>query len=144
MSPTYSQKDMARIAGWLGMKPAQLRDRWLVRDRQGDWINQSNPCQFLDLENNHCRIYDVRPADCAGFPHHGKKLLDYLQVYKQNLEHCPATYRMLTRLQEMLRRPSNPEPDPIHPAQGSVQPIDSWNDCIERPNISSGGPDSAL
>jgi len=46
----------------------------------------------------------VRPRDCAGFPHHTtKKLIDYMHMFKQNIEFCPATYRMVEYINEKLQ-----------------------------------------
>jgi hypothetical protein len=101
MSPTYTQRDITRIAKFLGMTVRALKEKWLYKDRTGDWLNKSQPCQFLDLKTNLCGIYEVRPGDCAGFPHHGtKKIRDYLHVYKQNVEFCPATYRLVEFMEE--------------------------------------------
>ena len=102
MSPTYTATDIKRIASHLQMSPQEFKDKWLVFEKtDGDWINKSLPCQFLDLSTNKCGIYDVRPADCAGFPHHTKrKMIDYMHVYKQNVEHCPAIFRMVERMME--------------------------------------------
>ena len=83
------------------MTVAEFRNKWLYKDNSGDWMNKSTPCQFLDLSTNMCGIYDVRPADCAGFPHLAKrKLKDYIHVHKQNIEFCPATYKMVEKMME--------------------------------------------
>jgi uncharacterized protein len=97
MSPTFTPKDIRRISAHLGMTPLTFKDKYLYLDkRDKDWMNVKQPCQFLDLTTNKCSIYEVRPADCAGFPHHTKrKMVDYMHVYKQNVEYCPATYRMV-------------------------------------------------
>ena len=51
-----------------------------------DWMNVKQPCQFLDLSSNLCSIYEVRPTDCAGFPHLvRKKMVDYIHVHQQNI-----------------------------------------------------------
>jgi hypothetical protein len=48
-----------------------------------------------------CNVYEVRPGDCSGFPHHGTKIIrDYGHVFKQNVEFCPATYRLVEIMQE--------------------------------------------
>jgi hypothetical protein len=45
----------------------------------------------------------VRPADCAGFPHlKKKKMVDYIHVHQQNISYCPATYKMVEKMQERL------------------------------------------
>jgi uncharacterized protein len=105
MSPTYTRKDVQRISGHLGMSTENFRKKWLYRDKSGDWMNVTQPCQFLDLDTNKCSIYAVRPGDCAGFPHHTKKhMVDYMHVYKQNIAFCPATFRVVETLLEQMKR----------------------------------------
>ena len=104
MSPTYTKKDVKRISSHLGMTEKAFREKWLYKDRTGDWMNVKQPCQFLDLKTNMCNIYAVRPADCAGFPHHSKrKMVEYMHMYQQNIEYCPATYRLVEYIQEKLK-----------------------------------------
>ena len=56
-------------------------------------------------------LTDVRPADCAGFPHHTKKkMIDYMHVYKQNVEYCPATYKMVERMMAWMEGLRKPQP----------------------------------
>jgi hypothetical protein len=104
MSPTYTREDVKRISAHLGMTGRAFREKWLYKDRTGDWMNVNQPCQFLDLKTNMCNIYSVRPQDCAGFPHHSKKkMTDYMHVYKQNIEYCPATYRLVEFVMESAK-----------------------------------------
>ena len=102
MTPTFNQRDQRRIAAHLGLSVEDFRKKWLRKERgaAGDWINRSEPCQFLDLQDNKCSIYAVRPDDCAGFPHLGKKMRDYVHVHKQNVTFCPATFRFVEGLME--------------------------------------------
>ena len=103
MTPTYTTKDIRRISNHLGMTPKAFKKKWLYKEKgTGDWMNKDTPCQFLNLKDNKCSIYAVRPADCAGFPHFSKKMEDYMHVHKQNLEYCPATYRMVEKMREWL------------------------------------------
>jgi Uncharacterised protein family (UPF0153). len=103
MSPTFTNADVQRISAHLGMTPEAFRKKWLYKDRQGDWLNKSQPCQFLNLADNKCSIYEVRPRDCAGFPHHTKRrMVDYMHVFKQNVEYCPATYRLVELLMQKV------------------------------------------
>jgi Fe-S-cluster containining protein len=85
------------------MSSEDFRKKWLYKDRQGDWLNKSQPCQVLNLADNKCSIYAVRPRDCAGFPHHTKRrMVDYMHVFKQNIEYCPATYRLVEEMMKKL------------------------------------------
>ncbi len=105
MSPTYSNSDIRRIASHLNMRVDDFKKKWLKKDRIGDWLNKTTPCQFLDLTTNMCGIYEVRPADCAGFPHLRKrKMVDYIHVHKQNLELCPATMSMVERMEKRMMK----------------------------------------
>ena len=64
MSPTFTPKDIKRIAAHLEMKPAEFKSTWLEYDKKDkDWLNVSRPCQFLDLKSNMCSIYEVRLDD---------------------------------------------------------------------------------
>jgi Fe-S-cluster containining protein len=104
MSPTFTPQDIKRISTHLGMTPQAFKDKWLYFDKKdGDWMNKSQPCQFLDLKTNMCSIYEVRPGDCAGFPHLSKrKVVDYIHVHQQNIEYCPATYKFVEKLNEIV------------------------------------------
>lgn len=105
MTPTYTTKDIKRISAHLDMTPQQFKDKWLVFEkRDGDWQNKKQPCQFLNLKDNKCSIYEVRPADCSGFPHlPRKKMVDYMHVHKQNIEYCPATHKMVEKMKAMIK-----------------------------------------
>lgn len=105
MSPTYTPADIARISKFLGMSPRDFKNKWLYYDKKNkDWMNISRPCQFLDLTTNKCKVYAVRPADCAGFPHLAKRpYKDYFYIHKQNIEYCPATYSMIEKLKTIVK-----------------------------------------
>jgi len=50
-------------------------------------------------------VYEVRPADCAGFPHLTKKrIVDYIHIHKQNLDECPATFRLIEKMNELVNK----------------------------------------
>lgn len=104
MTPTYSTKDITRIAGFLGIRRKEMKEKWLTYDKKAaEWTNKTEPCQFLDLNTNKCSIYPVRPADCAGFPHLTKKrMIDYIHIHKQNLSHCPATFKLVEKMKERI------------------------------------------
>ena len=103
MSPTYADADVKRIARRFKMTTDAFRKKWLRKDKEGDWLNKHTPCQFLDLHSNKCTIYSIRPADCKGFPHlTKKKVADYFHVHKQNIDSCPATFRMVEKLMDAI------------------------------------------
>ena len=105
MSPTFTAKDIKRISLYFEMTPKEFKEKWLYFDKKdGDWMNVKQPCQFLDLSTNMCSIYEVRPADCAGFPHlKKKKMVEYIHVHKQNVSYCPATFKMVEKMMGRLQ-----------------------------------------
>lgn len=123
MTPTYTFQDIKRIAAYLGVTIKQFKEKWLEKDaKSGDWMNKSRPCQFLNRVDNKCSIYEVRPADCAGFPHlTKKKMVNYIHVHKQNVQYCPATYRMVERMKELVKK--NDLSEYILTAQKPVLPL---------------------
>jgi Fe-S-cluster containining protein len=75
----------------------------MIDTDNGDVVNQKTPCQWLNLKDNKCDIYEVRPLDCSGFPHHTKKQFDlYNHVYEQNLDKCPATYKLIEKMEKWV------------------------------------------
>ncbi len=104
MTPTFTPKDIKRISAHLGMEPKAFKEKWLEKEEDtGDWVNVTQPCQFL--VNDKCSIYEVRPADCAEFPHHNKKPFDdYNDTFTNNLIHCPATLMLVDRLHKTLKK----------------------------------------
>ena len=111
MTPIFNHTDIKRISLHLGMTETQFKKKWLFKERgTGDWLNRSTPCQFLNLSNNKCSIYDIRPSDCAGFPHLAKKkMVDYMHVHKQNVEFCPATHSMVEKLMSRITKELEPQ-----------------------------------
>ncbi|UAY53027.1 YkgJ family cysteine cluster protein [Ferruginibacter albus] len=104
MTPTFTPSDIKRISSHFKMTPEQFKDKWLFYEkRDKDWQNKKQPCQFLNLKDNKCSIYEIRPTDCAEFPHlTKKKVVDYIHIHKQNIEYCPATFKMVERMKEKM------------------------------------------
>ncbi|MBL7766206.1 MAG: YkgJ family cysteine cluster protein [Chitinophagaceae bacterium] len=106
MTPTFTKADLKRISAHLGMTESAFYDRWLETDKDnGDKVNRIQPCQFLDLKTNMCNIYEVRPEDCAKFPHFKRTpFADFNHIHTQNIEYCPATFKFITRMKEKIER----------------------------------------
>jgi Fe-S-cluster containining protein len=104
MTPTFSVSDIKRISAHFEMTALEFKDKWLIYEKKDkDWQNKKQPCQFLNLKDNKCSIYAIRPADCAGFPHlTKKKAVDFIHIHKQNIEYCPATFKMVEKMKEAL------------------------------------------
>lgn len=104
MSPTYKKSDVKRIARHLGMSFEQYYEKYLYKDETGDYMNRKTPCQFLNLKDNKCSIYPVRPVDCRGFPHtHNRDFKLYISgTHKQNISYCPITLHVVERMHQII------------------------------------------
>ena len=102
MTPTFTNEDIIRISAHFTLTPEVFKETYLKYDKKDkDWQNKKQPCQWLESSTNMCSIYEIRPEDCAGFPHLTKRNMnDYIHVHKQNIEYCPATYRMVEIMME--------------------------------------------
>src|SRR6267154_1464064 len=67
MHPTWKKAEVKRVAQHVGLSYKEYFDKHLVLE-DGDIMNKKAPCQHLGKDNM-CSIYDIRPADCKGFPH---------------------------------------------------------------------------
>lgn len=104
MTPTYTKKDIRRIAAHLGMTYQEYFDKYLKIDENKDIINTSTPCQFLGKDHK-CTIYEIRPDDCAGFPHFTRKDFRYQvaeKTYSNNISYCPATLVFVEKLKATI------------------------------------------
>jgi Fe-S-cluster containining protein len=99
MTPTFTTQDLKRISAHFNQTPEEFSKLWLEKDKNKDMVNKTQPCQFLNLTDNKCSIYAIRPVDCAGFPHlTKKKWSEYAHVHKQNIDYCPATFKMVEKM----------------------------------------------
>lgn len=99
-SPRFKMPDIKRIAKSLGMKEVTFITTYLNRDEDGDYVVKTAPCPFLEGDNT-CRIYDVRPSDCARFPYTDEDVLfKRKQITLKNAEFCPAVFYVLEKLFE--------------------------------------------
>ncbi len=102
-SPMFTYKDIERISRHLKMKVADFVSQYLRIDEDDFHVFKTSPCPFLDLNDNSCFIYDVRPKACAEYPHtNRKKFIQLANLTIKNTEICPATYRIVEELKKKL------------------------------------------
>lgn len=100
-SPRFKTPDVKRISKYLRMKESVFIDMFLRVDEDGDFVVKSSPCPFLN-DDNTCKVYDVRPSDCARFPYTDEDVLLKRQALTlKNSEFCPITYYVLEKLIQM-------------------------------------------
>jgi Fe-S-cluster containining protein len=97
-SPRFKPPDVKRIAKKLKMSESELKETYLRRDEDGDFVVQQSPCPFLGSDN-YCSIYEARPSDCHRFPYTDEDvLLKKQQITLKNSTFCPAVYLVLEKL----------------------------------------------
>ncbi len=100
-SPIFTEKDIQRIAKYLRMKESEFINMYLERDRDHFMVLKTAPCSFLDLNDNTCTIYDVRPKACAEYPHtNRKKFIQITDLTIANTAVCPAAYSIVEELKK--------------------------------------------
>lgn len=100
-SPIFREIDIKRIAKKLRMKEPAFIDTYLRIDGEGDYVLQTAPCPFLDMEDNTCGIYDFRPGACSEYPHTNRKNMhQILDLTLTNSLICPAVSNIVTQLEK--------------------------------------------
>ncbi len=105
MTPTWKKSEIKRLATHLGMTYQEFYDKWLyTEDETGDIMNRTTPCQFFNVKKGLCNVYEMRPHDCATFPHlYRKDFFDQMEVYTDNLHRCPATLVAMEHLHKAMQ-----------------------------------------
>ncbi|MEO0043613.1 MAG: hypothetical protein RL329_3061 [Bacteroidota bacterium] len=100
-SPRFKPPDVKRVAKYLKMSESALKDTYLRRDEDGDFVVKQSPCPFLGSDN-YCSIYEARPSDCHRFPYTDEDvLLKKKQITLKNSTFCPAVYLVLEKLRSV-------------------------------------------
>jgi Fe-S-cluster containining protein len=102
-SPIFTNIDVDRISKRLKMKSAAFTAQYLLRDEDDFLVLKTAPCSFLDVSDNTCTIYDVRPKACAEYPHtNRKKFIGITDLTIDNTTVCPAAYNIVETLKKRL------------------------------------------
>jgi len=102
-SPIFTEKDIQRISKHLKMKEHQFISHYLERDTDDYYVLRTAPCTFLDVNDNSCFIYDVRPKACREYPHtNRRKFIQLTDLTLKNTEICPAVYHIVEALKAKL------------------------------------------
>jgi len=102
-SPIFTEKDIQRISKYLKMKEHLFISQYLERDTDDFYVLKTAPCTFLDLNDNTCFIYDVRPKACKEYPHtNRRKFIQLTNLTLKNTEICPAVFNIVEELKKEL------------------------------------------
>ena len=91
---TFTQEDIHKASRHLGVSKKEFIRKYLIND-MNEYTTITTPCPFL-LNDNKCKIYEVRPHACRSFPHtHKKNFIALGNVHKANFVICPITYNIV-------------------------------------------------
>lgn len=97
-SPTFKATDLKRISKHLKMKETDFIAQFLKLDEDNDFVLKKSPCTFLN-DDNTCKIYDVRPSDCARYPYTDEDVfIKRPALTLTNSGVCPAVFHVLEHL----------------------------------------------
>ncbi len=97
-SPTFKSTDLKRISKFLRIKETDFIAHYLKLDEDNDFVLQQSPCTFLNADNT-CRIYEVRPSDCARYPYTDEDVfIKRKSLTLTNASVCPAVHAILEKL----------------------------------------------
>ncbi|HEY4759666.1 MAG TPA: YkgJ family cysteine cluster protein [Thermoguttaceae bacterium] len=98
VSPQFIKEHIRRIAKHLGMKTSEFKKTYLQADEDGNLFLKNLPSPFLDKKNR-CTIYEIRPRDCAEYPHTQKKgFTTRTHLHAENALSCPAVFYIIEQL----------------------------------------------
>ena len=102
-SPIFTDRDIERISKHLKMKVVNFISQYLDRDADDYYVLKTAPCSFLDLNDNTCFIYDVRPKACKEYPHtNRRKFIQLTDLTLSNVEICPAAFNIVEALKKKI------------------------------------------
>jgi Fe-S-cluster containining protein len=105
LRPVFTDEDITRIAGHLGLAKDEFVAAYLERDEEQDrYRTKTTPCPFLG-DDNRCTIYDVRPEKCRGYPFTDKPDFVFMTMtHANNAVVCPAVFYLVEQMKRRLGR----------------------------------------
>ncbi len=102
-SPLFTDKDIARVAKYLRIKPSAVVTQYLKLDEERCYVLKTAPCTFLGADN-YCSIYDARPKACREYPHTDRiKQHQLLNITEKNVVICPAVFEIVEKLKPNIK-----------------------------------------
>jgi Fe-S-cluster containining protein len=101
MSVRLNRADIERIAGRLGMNPAEFTEKYLQPSDVEELEIASKPCPFLGA-NDRCTIYEFRPDCCREYPHTDKQdFATRTHLHSGNALICPAVFWIVEQMRKL-------------------------------------------
>lgn len=103
ISPIIMDRDLDNMAKFLRMKAADILEKYLEMDKDGDYVFRQMPCPFLQ-DDNRCSIYEARPKACKTYPHTDhERVYQVLQITYHNSLVCPIALDVVEGLKKEFK-----------------------------------------
>ncbi len=90
--------DIEKISKHLNVSEKEFISKFLTKNEENEFELKDAPCIFL--ENNKCRIYDIRPYACKEYPNLDKDVSDRCHQFFNNATLCPIVFNVLENAKE--------------------------------------------
>lgn len=98
LKPQFHAREILAASAFLEQTQEEFTQKYLIQNGQGNWEANALPCPLL-AENGFCKIYEVRPGDCRGYPHTDKKhFAGRSWGHAENVVTCPAVFAIVERM----------------------------------------------
>jgi Fe-S-cluster containining protein len=103
LKAAFTNAEIEQAARHLGITSRTMKRRYLQECHAGKYVVKTLPCPFLAADN-HCTIYDARPADCVYYPVTDEWTTPSRRiVYAQESAICPAMFHVVTEARKTFR-----------------------------------------
>ena len=84
-----TEDDLVRIAGYLGMTPADFETQYVYRTQHQMRLRKPRKSQCHFLKSDGCSIHAVKPVQCRLYPF-WPELVEYRDVWEHEARKCPG------------------------------------------------------
>jgi uncharacterized protein len=98
-----TDRDIEKLAKFLGMSRAEFLRDSTQRDEEGDLILKKTEAGCVFLKDNLCTVYEARPQNCANFPHLVRgtgSIASRMWQFVDRAEYCPIVYNWIEKVKE--------------------------------------------
>jgi Fe-S-cluster containining protein len=99
LEPGLETNEIEKLAALNQQSIELFREQCIAYDGEALYL-QTKPCLFL--EDCACRIYEHRPAACAGYPHLHQPDMKFRRSLWENYAICPIVFNVLELLKQDL------------------------------------------
>jgi uncharacterized protein len=99
ISPIIEPEEISVIQNHLKIDGNVLFEKYIEMDEDGDFVFKIQPCPMLNLMDNKCSIYEIRPQACRSFPHTNiPQMKAYSDLLEKNYDICPIVSNIVDEI----------------------------------------------